>query len=231
MNSIFRDLHTQLLRVHGLKAEAEQTAKKGARLKRKVDAAQKALDDCHAALKQRKVEIHEKEVSLKANQERIARYQKQRQTVTDKKQYDALGHEIDAVRQENNALEDQTLAAMGAVEEKTKELPALEEALKLAQAALAEHEAQAQLENAELSRRLAEAEAQVRQTLAQLEESARRAYERIAAARGVDALAPSTRKACNGCNMEVTGQQYNDLLSGRLVSCKSCARILYLPDE
>lgn len=231
MNSIFRDLHTYVLRAQGLKDEADQTAKRRARLQRKADAAQKALDDHLAALKHLKVEIHEKEVTLKANQERIAKYQKQRQTVTDKKQYDALAHEIDAVKQENNVLEDETLVAMGGVEEKTKATAALEEAVKQAQAAVAQADAEAKAQSKEWGKRLAEAESLVKQTVDQLDVVAKSTYIRLAAARGADALALSTRKSCTGCNMEVTGQQYNDLLSGRLVVCKSCARILYHPDE
>lgn len=225
-----RDLHALLLRVRDLREEAEAAARRRKRLAAKIDAAKKALDDHLGALKQLKVDLHEKEVSLKANQERIGKYTKQRQTITDKKQYDALTHEIDNVKQECNVLEEAALTAMASVDELNAKTPTLEEALKQAQAGAAQFEAESKAELDSHAARLAEAEATLKQAEAVLEGDAKRHYGRVAPSLGADALAPTHRKSCTGCNMEMTGQQANDLLAGRLVVCKSCSRILYDPN-
>src|SRR5262245_56930032 len=111
-----RDLHAYLLRVRDLREEADDAARRQKQLAARTEAAKKTLDDHQTALKKLKADIHDKEVSFKANLERIAKYMKQRQGVTDKKQYDALTHEIDGVKQENNVLEEATLTAMASAE-------------------------------------------------------------------------------------------------------------------
>ena len=51
-------------------------------------------------IKKLKVAIHEKEVALKAKHQEIAKREKQQnENVANKKEYDALGHEIAAARQ------------------------------------------------------------------------------------------------------------------------------------
>ena len=48
--------------------------------------------------------------------------------------------------------------------------------------------------------------------------------------RGEDAMAPVENRTCVACYTEITAQMYNDLIRESYVKCKSCGRILYLPD-
>ena len=50
--------------------------------------------DAHDGLKHLKVSVHEKETSLKAAHQQIAKYEKQRETASSKKELDAFEHEI-----------------------------------------------------------------------------------------------------------------------------------------
>jgi predicted nucleic acid-binding Zn-ribbon protein len=59
----------------------------------------------------------------------------------------------------------------------------------------------------------------------------REAYLRLVTAQGDDALAAVDNRTCTACHTEITVQHRNDLLSGRLVTCKSCGRMLYPKDE
>jgi predicted nucleic acid-binding Zn-ribbon protein len=58
----------------------------------------------------------------------------------------------------------------------------------------------------------------------------REEYQRLVRARGEDALAPVQGRTCAACYTEITSQQFQDLMPGQLALCKSCARILYLPE-
>ena len=58
----------------------------------------------------------------------------------------------------------------------------------------------------------------------------RRDFDRIVRGKGVDAFAPVENRGCASCRTEITAQQYNELLMGDFVACKSCGRILYLPE-
>src|SRR5947209_18934198 len=77
-------------------------------------------------LKKLKVSVHEKEGSLKAAHTQIAKYEKQLDDVTDKKQYDALKHEIASAQAKARALEDEILEGMSETEERTAKLPEFE---------------------------------------------------------------------------------------------------------
>jgi predicted CXXCH cytochrome family protein len=37
-------------------------------------------------------------------------------------------------------------------------------------------------------------------------------------------------RTCSACHSEITAQNYNELLQELFVVCKSCDRILYLPE-
>jgi predicted nucleic acid-binding Zn-ribbon protein len=50
------------------------------------------------------------------------------------------------------------------------------------------------------------------------------------AARGADAMAAVENRTCTACYTEITAQNYHELILGQLVVCKSCGRILYLPE-
>jgi predicted nucleic acid-binding Zn-ribbon protein len=52
----------------------------------------------------------------------------------------------------------------------------------------------------------------------------------LVAAKGDSAMASVQDRTCSACYTEITAQSQNDLLQERLVFCKNCGRILYLPE-
>lgn len=229
LRTLLRDLHTGLLRVGLLRDEAEQEGRQRKRLDNRIANAQKALQDHLDAIKHLKVKAHEKEVSIKANQQQSAKYLWQRNQVKEQKEYDALTHEMDNLKQINNVLEDEALAALTAIDEKAAQTPALEAAIAQAQADLDRWLADQKQAGPEREKRIKATEAETAEVLGRLAPEARKVYDRMFAALGTDCLAVVQRRSCTGCHTELTGQQYNELMMGRLVSCKSCSRVLY-PD-
>ncbi len=55
-------------------------------------------------------------------------------------------------------------------------------------------------------------------------------YERVVAGMGHDALAVVKGRTCTNCYTEITAQQSNELQQEMYMLCKSCGRILYLPE-
>ena len=55
-------------------------------------------------------------------------------------------------------------------------------------------------------------------------------YDRLVNAKGEDAMSEVLNKVCVACYTEITAQSYNDLIGGKFLLCKSCGRILYLPE-
>jgi predicted nucleic acid-binding Zn-ribbon protein len=56
-------------------------------------------------------------------------------------------------------------------------------------------------------------------------------YQRVVNVMGPDALAVVQDRSCSACCTEITAQMYNDLQQEHFVACKTCGRILYLPES
>ena len=56
-------------------------------------------------------------------------------------------------------------------------------------------------------------------------------YNRTIDSMGADGLAVVHDRVCENCHTEITVQAYNDLREEKFVSCRSCGRILYLPES
>ncbi len=75
-----------------------------------------------------------------------------------------------------------------------------------------------------------------RKELAQAAETAclddyRDAYNRVVKARGQDAMAQVEAESCGGCHQQLTPNIMSQLSGARAVFCKTCGRLLYLPED
>src|SRR5262249_52420780 len=163
-----KEMHVLQLRIRDIRARIEQAPKQLRRFQTRVENRQKELNDWHETIKHLKVTIREKEVSIKTNEEKIAKYAKQRNEATTKKEYDAFGVEITSQKQANTKIEDEILEMMSAVEEKTAQIPAHEKALKEAQEELKKATEELAAQRPEWDKRLAEAEASLKELESQL---------------------------------------------------------------
>ena len=56
-------------------------------------------------------------------------------------------------------------------------------------------------------------------------------YQRVIKAKGQDAMAVVEGGSCGGCYQQLTINVVNEINMGRVVLCKSCGRVLYLPED
>jgi len=181
-------------------------------------------------LKHLKVHTHEKEVSLKAATEQTKKYEKQLNDIMSKKEYDALKHELATTRASEAKLEDDILAKFGDIEERQKKIPELEKTLAQSKAQAVQLEREQESRLTELKRQHAEVQKQLAEHEALLPDDIKPAYDRLIASKGEDAMSAVENKNCIACYTGITAQNYNDLVQGRFLLCKSCGRILYLPE-
>jgi predicted nucleic acid-binding Zn-ribbon protein len=223
----FREIH----RLRRFARELQQEIDRGPiQLKARRNVATKIAEAYQAAqdeLKKLKVTVHEKEGALKATHTQIAKYEKQQDEVGDKKQYDALKHEIATAQAKAATLEDEILNGMSETEERTAKLPEQEKAATKGRDDLAAFER----EQGERLTRLAE---QLKDTLGQLKEAERgipeqyaAQYQRMVTAFGADALAAVENHSCAHCHTQITIQQMHDVDTGELAICRACGRGLY----
>jgi predicted nucleic acid-binding Zn-ribbon protein len=227
---LFREIHRLRRFAHELQEQMDRLPHQQKAQQAKVTRQEEILRQTQDAIKHLKVEIHSKEGTLKSMHGQIAKYQKQLNEAESKKEYEALQHEINDAKAACSRLEEEILDALAQSEAKTAQLPELEKAVQQAKEEQARFESNMQERLTSYQMQLAEARQQLQEHEAALPANLRTQYERLIAARGHEALAPVQERSCSACYTEITAQQYNELQQELFVLCKSCGRILYLPE-
>lgn len=225
-----RECHRLRLHAKELQAEIERLPRLFKAQQAKVARQEELRQQAHDTLKKLKVTQLEKESLLKQTLALIAKHERQLNEATAKKEYDALRTEIAAERYKSQQLEDEILALMEEIEQRTAQLPEFDRAVQQAKAEAADFDKNSSARQVNLSELLQAALTALQQAEAALPEDIRQQYDRLIASRGEDALAAVQERVCVACYTGITAQNYNDLLAGRLVFCKACGRILYLAE-
>ncbi len=196
----------------------------------KVARAEETLREAQDALKKLKVANLEKEASLKAIHDTIRKHQRQLNEAGGKKEYDALNAEIAVERHKAQKLEEEIFNGLMQVEERTPKIPELEKSLQQARQECTAFEKSVSERQTNLKDQLDKAQSELKDVEAHLPEDIRPLYQRLVGARGEEAMAAAVNRSCVACYTEITAQMHNDLLAGRFVLCKTCGRLLYLPE-
>ncbi len=162
----------------------------------------------------------------------VKRFEKQLESVTDQKQFEAVQHEIAAVRGKRDVLETEVLERLEAEEKDTAARPekatTLERAIADALALTTKLDAEA----AALKTELAALDTRRAETVAQLAAPARSRYERLRAGRAGRAVAGVDQGACGACHSALSPA---GLQAARrreaLVTCDGCGRFVMLAPE
>jgi predicted nucleic acid-binding Zn-ribbon protein len=214
------DLRTQINRgPQTIKAHQDKTAKQ-----------EELLQQAQESIKKLKITLHEKDVSLKAQHQVVAKHEKQLNEATSRKEYDTLRVEIESDKKVCSKIEDEMLEVMGDIETRTLQIPEYEKAVKKTKEDTARVLSDVQTRRNEFTDRLNEALKSIHDVEASLPEDVRALYDRLVAAKGDSAMASVVGRTCSACYTEITAQNENDLRQERLVLCKSCGRILYLAE-
>ncbi len=183
-------------------------------------------------LKKLKVKTHENDVTLKQTTEQIERYERQLNDIMSKKEFDALKAEIAHSQEKVQQLEDTILDELTEIDERTANLPSLENAVKEAKEESARFEKESEERQKILTEELERSQNQLTETENNLPSGDFRVqYQRMIRQMGEDAFASVKKQSCQACYTRVTAQQSNELMRGLIVLCKACGRILYPGDE
>jgi uncharacterized protein len=228
--AILREIHRLRKNAKDIQTRIDEGPQKLKAQKDRVARQEDTLHKAQDALKHLKVDVHQKEVSLKSADEKIKKHEKQLGDIMSKKEYDALKIELAHAREQAGKLEDEILGLLSQVEEKSARIPELENNLK---------EGCSQVEQFvreydERMARLAQEQKDVLQKLTEVEatlpDDIQPHYQRLINAKGEDALALVDNRTCTACYTEITAQNYQDLLRGTFMLCKNCGRIMYLAE-
>lgn len=190
-------------------------------------------------IKKIKLEMSKKELDLKTFEEKMQKMEQQLNTVKTNKEYSTLQNEINGVKADRSLIEDKMLELMGQIETFQKKTGEYESQIAEVEKEISALNDEINTEITKINHQLDEIGQCRQKSCSEMEKETINNYERIirnkadrVALAKVMKYDKDSSRVCQGCHMDVTPQQVNELLKGKqLVYCRSCMRILYIEPE
>jgi predicted nucleic acid-binding Zn-ribbon protein len=116
------------------------------------------------------------------------------------------------------------------VEERQAKVPDFEKAVAQVREEFSRFEKAQNEKLADWKVQLEQTQGRIKEEEAKVPGNVRSQYDRTLASMGVEAMSPARGRICEACHTEMTVQNYHDLQQQLFITCKSCGRILYLPE-
>lgn len=187
------------------------------------------LEQCEANVKRLALEQKTAEGDIQEKQAQILKYQAQLNSVKKNEEYQALLHEIDALKKQIGLHEERIIQLM-------MDADTAKERLEVDRKRIAEEVKGVDEQSAEVDQELAEAikhreelEGQRGPLLERADPDLLRRYQRISESKSNGkAIVPLNGEVCGGCHMHERAQIVNEVLAGeRIHACQHCGRLLY----
>ncbi len=221
-------LHVQLSDLKGrLRRGPKQVANGQARVA-KLKEEHQAAKELH---KRTQMTVHAKELSLKEREGKIVDVQTRLNSCSSNKEYQAYMEQMEADRAANEVLESEIIEWLDKVTEQEAAIEVANGLVAECEAELKKIEAHVEGVRSQLESEIARIEAELIEAETILPGDIRSEYDRVVNKHAEEALAPIDEDCCGGCFQKITPQMLNELLMSRAVFCKSCGRLLYLPED
>ena len=193
---------------------------------------QKSVQGLQAAEAQHKgldLKRNQMELDLGEKENQIRKLQGQLFQLKTNKEYTAIQKEIEGLKADKSVLEEEVLKVMDQVEQVKGQLHSERETLKGKEAVLNAAVARIEEEARAIQNSIHELESQRQGLAAKVDRQILGRYDRILKHHEGLALVPVRKQSCGGCNMVLPHQTINEIqMAERLITCESCARILYI---
>jgi uncharacterized protein len=226
-----RELH----RIHQQLAELRDRLERGPKQVRVREAnvaqLEARLAEARERTKQTQMAADRKQLDLKAGEQKVVDLRVKLNACSSNREYQALLEQIAAAEMAGSVLSDEILEALEKIDQLTalgkeaeKNLAAGKQELDKSRRAIEESLAAIRADVTRLEGELAQAERE-------LPSDFKADYQRVVRSKGADSLAVVDDGVCTGCGQQITLNMQNELKLSKLVFCKSCGRLLYLPVE
>jgi predicted nucleic acid-binding Zn-ribbon protein len=226
-----RELHRLHQQLADLRERIERGPKQVRMRQANVTQAEEKLAHAHAEVKAARMSADQKQLQLKTGETKISDLKSKLNAAQTNREYQALKEQIAAAEMANSVLADEILEAFEKVDQLKLGIAESEQTLARTKEELAK--AQQTLKSQEET--LIGDQRRVEENLKDAEQALptdfRETYYRVVKAKGQDAMAQVEGESCGGCHQSLTTNMINDLLMSRVVFCKICGRLLYLPED
>lgn len=226
-----------LRRLHSLHQQLEQLRGrllKGPRLaqahQEQIRQAEHNLEQAKKAYNDNRLASHHKQLEYEQKLADIQRRKGRLLECDDNREYQLLKDQIAADEMAASVLADEAIELMTRVEEMAAEVQKAEAALAAARDAAVKWQAEFEKQEPAIREEISRVEHELKHLETLLSGDIRELYQRALRNKGSSALAPLRGDFCGGCNQHVPLQMRSQLLLGNPIWCRSCGRLLYLPE-
>jgi uncharacterized protein len=228
--SVLRTLHSLQRQLAELKERLDRGPRHIKAAETNVRHREEVLTKTKAESKALRMAADQKQLQLKSGEDKVKDLRRKLNAAATNREYQALLEQIAADEMANSVLADEILEAMEKSDDFHKNIIEAEAVLKAAQKKAEEVRAEVTKDEPALKADIAEVETKLRAAEANLPDDARDLYRRIVRQKGEDALAVVENQCCGGCNQQVPLNLCSKIMLGQPVSCRTCGRLLYLPE-
>ncbi|HOO77530.1 MAG TPA: C4-type zinc ribbon domain-containing protein [bacterium] len=233
-----RDDLRQLLHLQSVDIRMSELEEEKRGLLSHLEMLDRRIAEQEAAARREKEACNQGQVTLKMLELKVSErkgqmqhHQQQSVNVRNNRDYQALMSEIEGCKADIRQIEDEMLEAMEQIEAERDELTRIEADLDRAREEFGAEKEKAGAEIESIDRELANLAAERVAAAAGMDGENLERYQRIYDNRKDRVVVPAVDGSCQGCYMQLTPQQANDVLKDdRLYFCENCGRFLYLPE-
>ena len=186
-----------------------------------------AADD----VKKAKLAADQKQLQLKSAETKIADLEAKLNASKTNREYQTLGDQIAADRMATQVLEDEIIEALERIDTLKPAVPAADIEIEATKKLLAEADAKVKAETGRLEAEVTRLRGELLTAEKDLAEDVREKYDRVVKQKGADGMTAVDGQTCGGCYQQLTGNMLSDVMLGRIITCRSCGRLLYLPES
>ena len=228
---VLRTLH----RIHQQLGDLRERAARGPKQIRAHETNVSRLDaeltELKNQVKNSRVAADQKQLSLKAGENRIEELKRKLNTCSSNREYQVLLEQIAADEMANSVLSDEILEALERIDTLKAQATEAESRLAKGKDELTRVKAAVAEEQQSLESEIARVEQELARVEVELPPDLRDAYDRVVKSKGSDAMAGVESASCGGCYSTLTPNNLNALKLDRTVFCQSCGRLLYLAEN
>ena len=192
---------------------------------------QQQLEQAQSDFKKLRMAADQKQLQFKSSEGRIKDLRRKLNTATSNREYQALKDQVAADEMANSVLEDEILEALEKIDQFHQQISENEAALKAARQKAEAVRSEVAQQEPRIQHDLRRLEAELKESEVALPPTVKEVYQRVVRQKGEDALAAVENEFCSGCHHHVPLNVCADIMLARPMFCRSCGRLLYLPES